>query len=164
MLCANNRVHYYPMVVLVCLYITVPHYHHHADLSESFEPLKWLSGKFCLECVSKIKSILSNIFHEIYGAVRIQLTHFSYDDCEIRVLYLDYHHRIWSITHLPLFRDRSWNNGIHCMSFYIFMISEDTRQAIALLIMSEDTCQTIALLMMFVCTSLLGHLWPSNHR
>ena len=35
-----------------------------------------------VECVSKIKSILSIIFHAIYGAVCIQFTHFSYDDCE----------------------------------------------------------------------------------
>ena len=35
-----------------------------------------------VECVSKIKSILSIIFHAIYGAVCIQFTHFSYDDCK----------------------------------------------------------------------------------
>ena len=37
-----------------------------------------MSGTFCL----KIKSILSIIVPAIYGAVRIQLTHSSYDDCE----------------------------------------------------------------------------------
>ena len=42
-------------------------------------PMVWPDGIFCLECVSKIKSILSIIFHVIYGAVHIQLTHFSYD-------------------------------------------------------------------------------------
>ena len=31
--------------------------------------------------VSKIKSILSIIFHVSYGAASIQLTHFCYDDC-----------------------------------------------------------------------------------
>ena len=35
------------------------------------------------ECVSKIKSVLSIIFHAIYGgAVCIQLNHLSYDDYE----------------------------------------------------------------------------------
>ena len=31
-------------------------------------------------CVSKIKSILSDIFHTIYEALCIQLTNFSYDE------------------------------------------------------------------------------------
>ena len=34
-----------------------------------------------------------------------------------------HHHQIESMTHLLLFRARSWNNGIHCMSFYIFHYS-----------------------------------------
>ena len=74
MVCANNRVHYDPVAVLVCLHITLHHYHHYAVLSEGIELLKCLSDTFCLECVSKIKSILSVIFHVIYGAVCIQLT------------------------------------------------------------------------------------------
>ena len=77
---------------------------------------------FCLECVSKIKSILlSIIYHEIYGAVRIQLTHFSYDDCENTCTLSYYHHQIGSITHLPLSMVRSWNNGVRCMTLYICM-------------------------------------------
>ena len=35
-----------------------------------------------VECVSKIKSILSIVFHAIYGTLCIQLTHDFYDDCE----------------------------------------------------------------------------------
>ena len=35
-----------------------------------------------------------------------------------------YHHQIRSMTHLPLFRVRSWNNGIHCMFFYILIPME----------------------------------------
>ena len=56
--------------------------YHYADLSEGIELLKCLSDMFCLECVSQINSVLSSIFHAIYGAVCIQLTHSSYDDCE----------------------------------------------------------------------------------
>ena len=81
MMCVNNKLHYYPMVVFLCLHITLPHYHHYADLSESIELIKCLSGTFCLECVPKIKSMISIIFHAIYRVVHIQLTHFSYDDC-----------------------------------------------------------------------------------
>ena len=52
------------------------------------------------------------------GAVCIQLTHFSCGDCEnTRTLY--YHHQIGSMTHLRLFRFRSWNNGMRYMSFYV---------------------------------------------
>ena len=37
MMCTNNRVHYGLMVVLVCLHITLLHYHNHADVSGSIE-------------------------------------------------------------------------------------------------------------------------------
>ena len=30
-----------------------------------------------------------------------------------------YHHQIGSMNYYPLFRVRSWNNGMRCMSFYI---------------------------------------------
>ena len=43
------------------------------------ELLKCLSSIFCLECMSKPRSVLSIIFHAIYGAVCIQLIHFSYN-------------------------------------------------------------------------------------
>ena len=77
----------------------------------------------CVECVSKMKSILSIIFHAIYGAGRIQLTHFSYDDYEKICILSYYHHQIRSMTHLSLFSVRWWNNGMHCMSFYIPMLA-----------------------------------------
>ena len=39
MMFAYNRVHYVPMVVLVCLHIKLPHYDHYADLSEGIDLL-----------------------------------------------------------------------------------------------------------------------------
>ena len=39
MMFANNRVHYVPMVVLVCLHIKLPHYDHYADPSEGINLL-----------------------------------------------------------------------------------------------------------------------------
>ena len=86
-----------------------------------------LSGTFSLECVSKIKSILSIIFHAIYGlCVFSFLFNFSCDDCEntCSLSYYMYHHQIGSMTHLPLFRVRSWNNGMRCMSFYILLVND----------------------------------------
>ena len=32
-----------------------------------------------------------------------------------------YHHQIGSMNHYPLFRVRSWNNGMRCMSYYVLM-------------------------------------------
>ena len=117
MKCANSRIHYDMMFVFVCLHIAQPHY----EISEDTEPLKFLWGKFCLEQVSKNNSILSNIFHKIYGAVCIQLTPFSYDDCGNTCTLSYYHHQVTRMTHLPLFRFRSWNISMHCVSFYILI-------------------------------------------
>ena len=60
--------------------------------------------------------------------VFIQLTHFSYDDCENTCTWSFYHHQIGSMTHLPLSKVRSWNNGMRCMSFYIPMKSLNVMQ------------------------------------
>ena len=65
------RVQYGLMVIYGYLHITLPHYRHYADLSEGIELLKCLSDIVCVECVSKMRSVLSSIFHTIYGAVCI---------------------------------------------------------------------------------------------
>ena len=72
MICANNQVHYGLMVICSYLHITLPHYHHYAHLSEGNKLLRCFSDIFCLECVSKIRSVLSIIFHAIYGAVDLK--------------------------------------------------------------------------------------------
>ena len=108
MMCANNPVHYGLMVVWGHLHITLPHYHHYADISEGMELLKCLSDIFFLVCVSKIRSVPSTIFRAIYGT-----------DYENTCIWSNYHHQIGSMTHLPLFRVRSWNNDMRCMSFHI---------------------------------------------
>ena len=52
-----------------------------------------------VECVSKSKPILKIIFHAIYGAVCIQLTRFSHDDCENTYTLSSYHHsEVWPIS------------------------------------------------------------------
>ena len=45
LLCVNNRVYYGPIVISICLYFTLPHHHHCADVSESIELRK------CLRCI-----------------------------------------------------------------------------------------------------------------
>ena len=57
-----------------------------------------------------------------YMGLCIQLTHLSYDDCENTCTLSYYHHQIGSMTHLLLLRVRSWNNGIHCISFYVLIV------------------------------------------
>ena len=131
MMCANSRGHYEPMVIFICLYIPLPHYHHYSDLSEIIELLKCSSDTFCLKCVSKIKSILSIILHAIHGAVRIQLTHFSYSDYENMCTLAYHHHQIGNMTHIPLFRVRLWNSGMCWMYFYIFIRGTQIHQWIA---------------------------------
>ena len=67
-----------------------------------------------------------------YHHVRIQLTHFSYDDhdCEnTRNLSYYYRHQIGNMTHLPLFRVRSLNNGMRRIAFYILMFIFFTEDA-----------------------------------
>ena len=57
----------------LCLHILLPHYHHYADVSEGVEFLKCFSRTF-VECVFKIKSVLSIIFHATHGSVCVRLT------------------------------------------------------------------------------------------
>ena len=78
---------------------------------------------YFVECVSKIKLILAVILYVIYGAVCLQFTHFPYDDCENIYTWSCSHHQIGSMNYnpYPLFRVRSWNNGMRCMSFFILM-------------------------------------------
>ena len=119
MICTNDRAHYETMVIFVCLLITFISLSSLCRSTWRYWTLKCVSDIFCLECDSKIKCILSIIFHAIYLAVLIQLTHFAYDGCENTCTLSYHHHQIGCMTHLPLFRVRSWKNGITCMSFYI---------------------------------------------
>ena len=96
---------HYPIIIIMHTYLKILNYGN--------------ACTFCLACVSKIKSGLSIIFHAIYGAVRIQPNHFSYDGCE-NTCTLSYHyHEIRGMTHLPLFRATSWNNCMCRIYFYI---------------------------------------------
>ena len=61
--------------------------------------------------------------YTICGAVCFQFTHFPCDNWEnIYTLSYYHHHQIGIMNYYPLFRVRSWNNGVRCMSFYILMV------------------------------------------
>ena len=117
MMSANIRIRFGLQIVLVCLYSTPSHYPHCANLSEGFELIKCLSDIFCRVC--KIKYNLSVIHYTICGALCFQFTHFPCDDLENIYTLSYYHQQIGSMNYYPLFRVRSWNNGVRCMSFYI---------------------------------------------
>ena len=80
---------------------------------------------YFVECVCKIKHILSVIHYTIHyiicGAMCFQFTHSLCDDWENIYTLSDYHHQIGSMNCYPLFKFWSWNNGVRCMSFYILM-------------------------------------------
>ena len=123
MMSTNGRIRFALPIVLVCLYSTPSHYHHCAKLSEYIEIIRCLSDIYFFECVSKIKHILSVIPYTIHfticGAVCFQFTHSPCDDWDNICTLSYYHHQIGSMNYYPLFRVRSWNNGVRCMSFYI---------------------------------------------
>ena len=106
------------------LYITSSHYHHCANFSEDIEFIKCLSDIFCRVC--DWEHILSGIHYSIYGAVCFQFTQLLYDNWEniykINTLFF-FHHQIGSMNYYPLFKVRSWNNGVHRMSLYILKSS-----------------------------------------
>ena len=77
---------------------------------------------YFVECVSKIKHIFSVIQYMIYGAVWFQLP-ISLVMIERIYTLSYYHHQIGSMNNYPLFRVRSWNNGMRCVSLYILMTS-----------------------------------------
>ena len=91
-------------------------------LTEGIGLITCLSDIFCrVECVSKIKHIISVIHYTICGAVCFQFTHFFFDGLENIYNLSYYHHQIGSMNYYPLFSVRSLNNGVRCMSFYILL-------------------------------------------
>ena len=65
-----------------------------------------------------------------------------------------YHHQIGSMNYYPLFRVRSWNNGVRCMSFYILihtgawfcsfvLLCKDTVNAYTSTYINRQICPTV---------------------
>ena len=79
--------------------------------------------RYFVECVSKIRHFLTVVHYAICGTVCFQFTHFPCDDKDNIYIYTlsHYLHQIGIVNYYPLFTIGSWNNGMHCMSFYILM-------------------------------------------
>ena len=100
MMSANNRIRFVLKIVFVCSSITPSHYHHCANLSEDIELINACQIYF-VECVGKIRHILSVVHYTIRGAECFQFTHFLCDWENIYLLYLIIiiKSEVWTITH-----------------------------------------------------------------
>ena len=125
MMSANSRILFGWQVVFVCLYITPSHYHHCANFIWRHWTYKMLV-RYNSSSVWVRLSILS-IFSQLSIIQYVGLCVFSLPISFVMIariyIYIYtlsyYHHQIWSMNYYPLFRARSWNNGMCCMSFYI---------------------------------------------
>ena len=128
MMSTNNRIRFGLQIVFVCLYITPSQYHHCANWSEDIELIDGCQIYF-IECVSKIKHILSVIHYTICGAACFQFTHVPCDDWDKIYIYiytLSYRHQIGSMNYYRLLRVRSWNNAMRCMLLYSLILDHNT--------------------------------------
>ena len=117
MMSTNSEICFGLQIVCVCLYITPSHYHHCANLSEDIEPVRYILLSVWLRL-----SIFSQLSIIQYMGLWVFCLPMSLVIIErIYTLYY-YHHQIRSMNYYPLFRVRSWNNGMHCMSLYILMV------------------------------------------
>ena len=102
------------------LYVKSSHYHHCANLSEDIE-LPEMPVRYILSSVWIRLSIFSQLSIIQYMGLCVFSLPISLAMIE-RIYTLSYHHhQIGSMTYYPLFRVRSWNNGMRCMSLYILM-------------------------------------------
>ena len=118
MMGSNSRIRFGLQIVFVCLYITPSHYHHCANLFEDIELIECMSDIFCRVCELDWAHSLSNPLYNIRGCV---FSVYPYPCVMIEILYAlsYYHYQIGSMNFYPLFRVRSWNNGMRCMSLYM---------------------------------------------
>ena len=120
MMSANSQIRYGLQIVFVCLYITPSHYHHCANLSVDTELMKYLPDIFCRVCKIWAYSLSYPLFNT-WGCIFSVYPIPSWWLREYIALSY-YHHQIGSMKYYPLFRVRSWNNGMRCMSLYNLML------------------------------------------
>ena len=101
MMCANNGVYYDLMVVLICLHITLPHYDHHADVSEGIELLKCLSGTFLWSVCVRLSQFSQLSFMQYMGLCVFSLPIYLMMIVRIGVLYLIFNIKseVWPVCH-----------------------------------------------------------------
>ena len=120
MMSANSRMRYGLQIVFVCLYITPSHYLHCANLSVDIEPMKCLPDVFCRVWEYDWAYSLSYPLFNTWGCMFSVYPIPSWWLREYIALSY-YHHQIGSMNYYPLFRVRSWNNGMRWMSLFILI-------------------------------------------
>ena len=118
---ANSRIRYDLQIVFVCLYITPSHYHRCANLSVHIELNKCLPDISCRVCEQVWVYSLSYPLCNIWGCMFSDYPISSWWLREYIALSY-YHHQIGIMNYYTLFRVRSGNNGMHCMSLYILLV------------------------------------------
>ena len=119
---ANSRIRYGRQIVFVCLYITSCHYRHCANLSVDIGFMKCLPDIFCRVCEWDWAHSVSYPSFNIWGSMFSVYPISSWWLREYIALSYHHYHQIGGMNYYPLFRVRSWNNGMRCMSFYILKI------------------------------------------
>ena len=71
MMCANNGVHYGPIVIFIYFYITLPHDHHYADIWKYWTPkrlVRYILSSVCLRLSLYCNYLSCNIWGSVYSA------------------------------------------------------------------------------------------------
>ena len=115
MMIANSRIRFVFQIVFVFLYITPSHYHHCVNSSEDIKLVRYI--------LSSVWAWL-NTFAQLSIIQYMGLCVFSLPIFLVMtewIYTLSYHHhQIWSMNYYPLFRVRSWNNGIRCIFLFLW--------------------------------------------
>ena len=77
---------------------------------------------FLCDDVGAVCFQFAHFLYDDVGAVCFQFVHFLCDDWENIYTLSYYHHQIGSMNYYPLFRVRSWKNGMCFMCFYMLMM------------------------------------------
>ena len=121
MMSANSRIRFGLQVVFVCLYITPSHYHHCANFIWRHWTCK-MPVRYNLSSVWVRLSIFSQLSIIQYVGLCVFSLPISFVMIErIYILCLIVIIKSESMNYYPLFRVRSWKNGMRCMSSYIRM-------------------------------------------
>ena len=151
MMSSNSRMRSGLQIVYFCLCITS--YHHHCAI------FFWRHWTFTMP----VRYILSSvwvrlsIFSQLSIIQYMWLCDFSLPISLViteRINTLSYyHHQIGSMNYHPLYRVRSWNNGMCCMCLYIPKSRADQLKVLT-------TVMTFIILMMMILYLFSFSLWP----
>ena len=116
-MCANDSMHKESMIRFAFWYIT---YHDH----HNFRAVLHGQIKYCPVC--SIECLLRWVFSDYYYVWKCGAAPFIWSISILMIVNMCascYDHQIGNINHYTLFRNTSWNNGLHFMFYYVLTIS-----------------------------------------